>query len=158
MLERMSERRLSAGIVVLRAAPDGERVLLLRAYKNWGFPQGLVEPGEDPRAAAIRETAEETGIDDLAFAWGDEFIETAPYARNKVARFYLARTRTERVVLGVNPALGRPEHHEYRWVGFADARALLPPRLHPVLAWAASKLATAADALSRRRSARDHRR
>lgn len=137
----MWERRLAAGIVVVRAAPDGARVLLLRAYKNWDFPKGLVERGEDPRAAALRETAEETGIDDLAFDWGDDFVETEPYGRNKVARFYLARTRTERVVLGVSPALGRPEHHEYRWVGFADARALLPPRLHPVLAWAARKLA-----------------
>lgn len=136
----MAERRLSAGIVVVRDTPDGARVLLLRAYKNWDFPKGLVEPGEEPRACAIREAAEETGIADLSFDWGDEHVETAPYARNKVARFYLARTRTERVVLGVNPALGRPEHHEFRWVDLAEAYALAPPRLQPVISWAASKL------------------
>jgi 8-oxo-dGTP pyrophosphatase MutT (NUDIX family) len=140
----MKERRLSAGIVVVRAAPDGERVLLLRAYRNWDFPKGLVERGEEPRAAAIRETAEETGIEDLAFEWGEDFVETEPYAGNKVARFYLARTRTERVVLRVNPALGRPEHHEYRWVTPTEAHALLGPRLRPVLAWAARKLAARA--------------
>lgn len=139
----MPTRRLSAGIVVVRATQGGERVLLLRAYKNWDFPKGLVEPGEEPRVAAIRETAEETGIADLDLAWGDEFVETEPYARNKVARFFLARTRTERVVLGVNPQLGRPEHHEYRWVGLAEAYALAPPRLRPVLTWAARKLAPA---------------
>ena len=140
----MAEPRLSAGIVVVRNTPDGARVLMLRAYKNWDFPKGLVEPGEEPRAAAIRETREETGIADLAFEWGDEFFETAPYARNKVARFYLAKTRTEHVVLGVNPALGRPEHHEFRWVDLAEAYALAAPRLQAVISWAASKLLLAA--------------
>jgi 8-oxo-dGTP pyrophosphatase MutT (NUDIX family) len=136
----MADRRLSAGVVVVRAARDGERVLLLRAYKNWDLPKGLVEPGEEPRAAAIRETEEETGIADLTFDWGEEFVETEPYARNKVARFYLARTCTERVVLGVNPRLGRPEHHEYRWLDLAEAHARVPPRLQRVIAWAARKL------------------
>lgn len=137
----MPERRLSAGIVVVRAAHDGERVLLLRAYKNWDLPKGLVERGEEPRAAAVRETEEETGVADLTFDWGDEFVETEPYARNKVARFYLARTRSERVALGVNPQLGRPEHHEYRWADFTEAYALVSPRLRRVIAWAAAKLA-----------------
>lgn len=140
MLAAMTDRRLSAGVVVVRDTPDGARILLLRAYKNWDFPKGLVEAGEEPRAAAIRETAEETGIKDLAFDWGHEFFETAPYARNKVARFYLARTRTERVVLPVSPELGRPEHHEHRWVDLAEAYALAPPRLQAVISWAASKL------------------
>lgn len=139
----MPKRPLSAGIVAVRATRDGERVLLLRAYKNWDFPKGLVERGEEPRAAAIRETAEETGIADLTFDWGDEYVETEPYARNKVARFYLARTCTERVVLGVNPHLGRPEHHEYRWADFAEAHGLLPPRLRRVIAWARTRLAAA---------------
>lgn len=128
----------------MRETPDGARILLLRAYKNWDFPKGLVEPGEEPRAAAVRETAEETGIADLVFEWGDDFFETEPYARNKVARFYLARTGTERVVLPVNPQLGRPEHHEFRWVDLAEGYALAPPRLQATISWAASKLLLAA--------------
>ena len=140
----MSERRLSAGVVVVRETADGARILLLRAYKNWDFPKGLVEHGEEPLAAAIRETAEETGIADLELEWGEEFFETEPYARNKVARFYLARTRAERVVLPVNPELGRPEHHEFRWVDLAEAYALAAPRLQAVISWAASKLLLAA--------------
>jgi putative (di)nucleoside polyphosphate hydrolase len=31
-------------------------------YDAWQMPQGGVEPGEDPEAAALRELAEETGI------------------------------------------------------------------------------------------------
>ena len=140
----MSERLLSAGVVVVRATPDGARILLLRAYKNWDFPKGHVERGEEPRAAAIRETAEETGITDLVFDWGDEFFETEPYGRNKVARFYLARTRAEHVVLAKNLELGRPEHHEFRWVDLAEAYALAPPRLQAAISWAANKLLLAA--------------
>jgi 8-oxo-dGTP pyrophosphatase MutT (NUDIX family) len=134
------QQRLSAGVVVVREGGDGVRFLLLRAYRNWDFPKGLVEAGEDPLAAAVREAREEAGLTDLVFEWGTEFVETEPYARNKVARYYVARTRTQRVILGVNPALGRPEHHEYRWVDLTDAFALTAPRLQRVIAWAASKV------------------
>jgi 8-oxo-dGTP pyrophosphatase MutT (NUDIX family) len=132
------EQRLSAGIVVTRDRAEGVRFLLLRAYRNWDFPKGLVEPGEEPLAAAVREAREEAGLSDLAFEWGTEFIETEPYARNKIARYYVARTRSERITLPVNPALGRPEHHEYRWVDLTEAFSLTVVRLHRVIAWAAS--------------------
>ena len=81
-----------------------------------------------------------TGITDLDFAWGNDFVETAPYSGNKVARFYVARTPSDRVVLSVNPVLGRPEHHEYRWVQLDDAVALVVPRLQIVLRWAAARM------------------
>jgi 8-oxo-dGTP pyrophosphatase MutT (NUDIX family) len=136
----MAAQRLSAGVVVVREGADGVRFLLLRAYRNWDFPKGLVEPGEDPLAAAVREVNEEAGLTDLAFEWGTEFVETPPYARNKVARYYVARTRAERVTLKVNPVLGRPEHHEYRWVDLTEAFALTVLRLQRVIAWAASKV------------------
>jgi bis(5'-nucleosidyl)-tetraphosphatase len=140
----MAEQRFSAGVVVVRETADGARFLLLRAYRNWDFPKGLVEPGEDPLAAAVREAEEEAGLTDLAFDWGTEFVETEPYARNKIARYYLARTRMERITLKVNPALGRPEHHEYRWVDLTEAFALTVPRLQRVLAWAAGRVMRAA--------------
>lgn len=133
--------RLSAGCVVVRDGGDGVRFLLLRAYRNWDFPKGGVEPGEAPLAAAVRETAEETGIADLDFPWGRDWTETGPYSGGKTARYYLARSRTARVVLGINPALGRPEHHEHRWVDLTDALALVSPRVRPVVAWAAAKIA-----------------
>jgi 8-oxo-dGTP pyrophosphatase MutT (NUDIX family) len=139
-LRTVGEGERSAGVVVVRRAADGWRFLILRAYRNWDFPKGLIEPGENPLAAAIRETREEAGIEDLAFAWGHAFCDTAPYARAKIARYYLAETRRERIALPINPELGRPEHHEFRWVGSDAARRLLPPRLQPILAWARSLL------------------
>jgi bis(5'-nucleosidyl)-tetraphosphatase len=132
--------RLSAGMVVVRDTEDGARFLLLRAYRNWDFPKGLVEPEEEPMAAALRETREETGLADLEFAWGEEFAETEPYGGGKVARYYLARTRTADIVFGINPEISRPEHHEYRWVDLSEALELAPPRLQPIVAWAAGKV------------------
>ena len=126
----------AAGAVIFRRSDKGIRLLVLRAYKNWDFPKGTIEPGEDALAAARREVEEETGLAALGYPFGDEFKETLPYANNKVARYYLAETDAEKIELPVSPELGRPEHHEFRWVSFDEAEDLLPPRLAPVLEWA----------------------
>jgi 8-oxo-dGTP pyrophosphatase MutT (NUDIX family) len=128
--------RLSAGVVVVRATSQGWRFLLLRAFNHWDFPKGMVEQGEEPLAAAIREVREETLISDLDFAWGENYVETGPYSRGKVARYYLARTTTSEVTLTVIEALGRAEHNEFRWVDYPTARELVSPRVHPILDWA----------------------
>ncbi|HWQ39053.1 MAG TPA: NUDIX domain-containing protein [Burkholderiales bacterium] len=130
----------SAGAVIFRRTPQGVRLLLLRAYRNWDFPKGEIEPGETPLAAAKRECAEETGLTDLDFRFGEAHQDTLPYAGGKVARYFLAETATERVTLPVSPELGRPEHHEWRWVSFDEAEDLLPPRLAIVLDWARARI------------------
>jgi 8-oxo-dGTP pyrophosphatase MutT (NUDIX family) len=132
-------------VVIVRSGPRGWLFLLLRAYRNWDFPKGVVEPGEDPLAAARREVREETLIADLRFSWGEEYRETAPYSNNKIARYYLAETDTEGVTLPVSPELGRPEHNEARWVDLAGALALSSPRVAPIVRWAAEKLGVAGE-------------
>jgi 8-oxo-dGTP pyrophosphatase MutT (NUDIX family) len=134
------QERLSAGVVVVRSAGGRWRFLLLRAFSHWDFPKGMVEFGEDPSAAAVREVREETTLHDLRFDWGSEFIETGPYSRGKIARYYLGRTENDRVLLPVNPEIGRPEHCEFRWVGVDEAIRLTTPRVRPVVRWAAAKL------------------
>ncbi len=129
-------RYLSSGVVVLREEGGEWLFLLLRAFRSWDFPKGMVEEGEEPLAAARREVREESTIDDLDFRYGESFIETGPYSRNKVARYYIATTRTADITLPVNPSLGVAEHHEWRWVNFEEAMDLVSPRVAPVLEWA----------------------
>jgi len=129
--------RLSAGVVVVRQTEEGWRFLLLRAFNHWDFPKGMLEAGEEPLVAAVREVREESLIGDLEFAWGETSTRTGPYSRGKVACYFIAATRTAEVTLPVNPELGRAEHSEFRWVDYDEAVRLVSPRVRPVLRWAA---------------------
>ncbi len=84
--------RMSSGVVVVSLLERKVRFLLLRAYRNWDFPKGIVEPGESPIDAAIREVREETTLDDISFDWGMVFMDTGPYNKGKIARYYIARS------------------------------------------------------------------
>lgn len=138
----MSESKLSCGVVVARRTDEGWLTLLLRAYHHWDFPKGIRERGEDPMEAAIREVREETSIDKLSFDWGDRFFETGPYSRGKIARYFIATTRQEDVVMGPSPETGEPEHHEWRWVSFDEAYDLGSPRVRQIVQWARQIIGT----------------
>ncbi len=53
---------VAAGAVVVRKGPE---VLLVHRpkYDDWSFPKGKLDPGEHVTTAAVREVAEETGLD-----------------------------------------------------------------------------------------------
>lgn len=134
---------LSAGIIIVRHVEGQWLYLFLRAYHYWDFPKGEVEAGETPFTTALREVREETGLAKLSFPWGRVFKETAPYSGGKKkARYYLAEATESIVKFSINPAIGGPEHHEYRWLPADDLKKLAPPRLHPVIDWAAEIVET----------------
>jgi 8-oxo-dGTP pyrophosphatase MutT (NUDIX family) len=59
---------VSAGGVVYRSGDDGIEICLAarrtrRGDLAWGLPKGLVERDEEPEDAALREVAEETGLE-----------------------------------------------------------------------------------------------
>lgn len=128
---------LSAGAVPVRHKNGKWEFLILRAYKYWDFPKGVVEPEEDPWTGAIREITEETGLTKLAAPWGKIYSETRPYGKGKTARYYLVKVEEDKdIVFLPNPITGIIEHHEYRWLSYEDARVLLVPRTAAILDWA----------------------
>ena len=141
----MAVQLLSAGVIPvagIHLADLGETplFLLLRAYRYWDFPKGMVEPGEAPFAAARRELIEETGLAGAEFPFGEVYVETDPYGRNKVARYYIGRVKHVPITLPVSEELGRPEHHEARWVAFEEGCGLLNDRVEAVLRWAVAAI------------------
>jgi len=123
-------------VVVVSLVERKLKFLLLRAYRNWDFPKGMVEPGEQPIDAAVREVKEETTLDDISFDWGLVFMDTGPYNKGKISRYYIARSKERVITLPVSPELGRPEHQEARWVSMERALEMVSPRLEPVVDWA----------------------
>lgn len=89
-----AKREVSAGGVVFRRDAESVRFLLIRdSYGHWGLPKGHVENGETPEAAAVRETGEETGLDDLrshgAVATIDWFFRLRGTLIHKYCHFFL---------------------------------------------------------------------
>lgn len=131
----------SAGIVIIRYEEDKPLILLMRSYQYWDFPKGGVEENENKLNAAMREVKEEAGIDSLNFKWGKSFHQTEPYGKNhKIVSYFIAETDETTVVMGVNEDLGRPEHDEYRWVSFEQAKELAGDRIKKVLRWAEERM------------------
>ncbi len=126
-------RGTDAGLVVAAIQPQGRRA------GHWVLPKGLVEPGEEPMAAAVREVHEETGL-------RAEPLQRLPSSR------YIYRRGSERVFklvewwlmrplageIGVIEEAMRVEVADARWLPLDEAprllaypgeRALLAPAL-----------------------------
>lgn len=126
----------SAGVVIIRYENNTPLLLLMRAYTYWDFPKGGIEDNENKIMAAIREVQEEAGITDLDFKWGKSYYETESYGKNKKVVFYfIAETKEQNIVMGISPQLGTPEHEEYKWVTFDEAKSLTVDRIKKVISW-----------------------
>jgi 8-oxo-dGTP pyrophosphatase MutT (NUDIX family) len=121
-------REFSAGGVVVRRLRGGWRVAAIQPGGKdvWALPKGLVAPDESPAETALREVAEETGVEGrLVEKLGDvRYVYTWEGERVfKVVSFYLFRYLRGR--LGDIP----PEHaHEVaatRWLPLTEAPRLL---------------------------------
>ncbi len=87
-------RRLSGRWVMAAIQPAG------RKPPVWALPKGIIDPGETPEETALREVAEETGIEPrLVTKLGDvRYVYTWDGERVfKVVSFYLVRYRRGRL-------------------------------------------------------------
>jgi 8-oxo-dGTP diphosphatase len=107
----------AAGAVVWRE--DGDVAVVHRPrYDDWSFPKGKLEPGETIPFAAVREVAEESGLDvHLGPILGD--VSYAVPEGRKVVRYWSARVAKDN---GFTPDA---EVDELRWIPAGQAAEVL---------------------------------
>lgn len=123
-------RELSAGVVLVRrmrgrwwlaaVLPQGKR------EGTWVLPKGLIDAGETPSQAALREGYEETGLRArLSSKLGDvRYVYTWEGERVfKIVSFYLAHASGGRI--GELPAGMEAEVADVRWFPLTDGPQLL---------------------------------
>ncbi len=113
-------RRLRGQLVFAAVRPAG------RKQAVWALPKGLIDAGEKAEETALREVAEETGVQARSLGkLGDvRYVYTWQGERVfKVVSFFLMRYRAGR--LGELPEATRHEIAEVRWLPLARAQELL---------------------------------
>jgi putative (di)nucleoside polyphosphate hydrolase len=133
--------RAGVGVVVRR--PDRSVLVLRRPReRSWQFPQGGLETGEEPRAAALRELWEETALGAHQVrvvaehpAWLSYELP-APYrsartGRGQTQRWYLAELVDDAAAPDLSAAVSA-EFDAYEWVTFAEAVARIVAFKRPV--------------------------
>ncbi len=126
------DREISAGLVVFRRTDEGPKFLLLyHGGRYWNFPKGKIEAEEKSLEAAMRETAEETGLQEADLRLKKKFraYERYGFFRNKkrifkIVIFYLAETRVRQIELS-KAHKGFEKHEGFGWFLYRDARNLL---------------------------------
>ncbi|MEU8487247.1 NUDIX domain-containing protein [Streptomyces sp. NPDC048641] len=126
---------VAAGVLLF---DEEDRVLLVDpTYKaGWEFPGGVVEPGEAPARAGVREVAEETGIQlpELPGLLVVDWEAPAPPAFGGLRMLFdggrLDGPEARRVVLPGQELRG------WRFVTEQEAAGLLPPVRYERLRWA----------------------
>ena len=141
---------LSAGVLLFRQVHGEVEVLLIKPggpyWRNkdagaWMIPKGMVEAGETPVQAAIREFAEETGseLTTVPFLLGVVRQAGGKSVHAFAAEGDLDPARIQSVDFEMEwpPRSGRwerfPEAVAARWMSLAEARALMLPSQLPLL-------------------------
>jgi putative (di)nucleoside polyphosphate hydrolase len=109
------------------------------AVPAWQMPQGGIDKGEDPEAAALRELWEETGVTEdqvtlvdrtedwvtydlppelLGKVWGGKY-------RGQKQKWFLFRLEAPDSAIRIDTA--HPEFSAWRWIGAADLLAQIVP-------------------------------
>ena len=117
----------SAGGIVVRLDGAGHQLVVgsrrrERDGRTWTLPKGTPDPGESTEQTALREVAEETGLEVRITAPLDSieywFVQRGTRIHKTVHYFLMEPT-------GGDLARHDHEFEEVRWVGFEQARTML---------------------------------
>jgi 8-oxo-dGTP pyrophosphatase MutT (NUDIX family) len=135
--ENRRVKTLSCGILVVNAQHE---LLLCHATGTpvWDIPKGGTNPGESPSQTALRETAEETGLQFDA----DALLELGRYAYRPVKDLHLFAALSERFDVRDCHCRthfrdfwgrSRPEMDGYEWTAFDRVRSRCARRMGQLL-------------------------
>ncbi|MEP7046585.1 MAG: NUDIX domain-containing protein [Ilumatobacteraceae bacterium] len=126
----MSGQHFRAGVVIVVRHPDLSQILAFERADvagTWQLPQGGLERGEEPIAAAWRELLEETGLCEadvvarveypewVAYEWPDDVIREQGHdgkRRGQVQKWFLF----DALRADITPAPDGSEFVAWRWV------------------------------------------
>ena len=120
--------QISAGGVAFRRSDSKPEVAIVsvKPKLRWQLPKGLVDPGESPQVAAVREVREEAGVEtelirliETIEYWYRSVKNGKPVRYHKFVHFYLMEYKSGDV------SSHDHEVEEARWVSFEEALEML---------------------------------
>jgi bis(5'-nucleosidyl)-tetraphosphatase len=119
------EQHISAGVIPYCNNGKHTKFLLIQHDthdQHWAFPKGHQEPGETLAQTALRELAEETGIDDCELVTDTQFTESYSYhfepkniIVHKTVHYFLGQVAEQTVLVQAGEVL------DYQWLPYEEA-------------------------------------
>ena len=133
------------GLVFIGRRKDRSLAEHVAPGHEWQMPQGGIDPGEEPFAAALRELREETNVasvsllaeapDWLAYDLPDHIVRSAWKGRYQGQRqkWFALRFEGDESEIDIDsPGGHKPEFDAWRWVAMHELPGLIIPFKRPV--------------------------